>query len=221
MITVCCGYGRSSKCCLLASFKASRCKRTMWMGHKVHSRMTNTSVTPKTATNLRRSDFGQITNTEWWHQPDTNIQQTHSTMITCIASDGSARAKMRRLLAIGLVSLGVLLLDLTIAGRISRDHGTLTRDTNPWPSTNSTATKRRRLDDSSTKLPDERKGSKEKKLRILYTVTTLAEYDTGGRATTKGYDRLQGVSVGCRSNIHCAPSSDSWRWRRQRCSHVL
>ena len=141
-------------------------------------------------------------------------------MITCIASDGSARAKMRRLLAIGLVSLGVLLLDLTIAGRISRDHGTLTRDTNPWPSTNSTASKRR-LDDSSTKLPDQRKKSKEKKLRILYTVTTLAEYDTGGRATTKGYDRLQGVSISCLSYIHSASSSYSWRWWRQRCSHFL
>jgi hypothetical protein len=31
------------------------------------------------------------------------------------------------------------------------------------------------------------------KLRILYTVTTLAEYDTGGRSTTKGFDRLQNM----------------------------
>ena len=32
-------------------------------------------------------------------------------------------------------------------------------------------------------------------LKILYTVTTLAEYDTGSRATTKGSDRLQGTTI--------------------------
>jgi hypothetical protein len=32
-------------------------------------------------------------------------------------------------------------------------------------------------------------------IRILYTVTTLAEYDEGTRATTKGYDRLQNLLI--------------------------
>jgi hypothetical protein len=32
-------------------------------------------------------------------------------------------------------------------------------------------------------------------LKILYTVTTLAEYDIGSRATTKGADRLQNVLI--------------------------
>lgn len=32
-------------------------------------------------------------------------------------------------------------------------------------------------------------------LRILYTVTTLAEYDEGTRATTKGFDRLQNLLI--------------------------
>jgi len=33
------------------------------------------------------------------------------------------------------------------------------------------------------------------RMRILYTVTTLAEYDTGGRATSKGFDRLKNTVV--------------------------
>ena len=37
--------------------------------------------------------------------------------------------------------------------------------------------------------------SKKRPLKILYTVTTLAEYDVGTRATTKGFDRLQGVLI--------------------------
>ncbi|KAL3940101.1 MAG: hypothetical protein SGBAC_005285 [Bacillariaceae sp.] len=37
--------------------------------------------------------------------------------------------------------------------------------------------------------------SPERKLRILYTVTTLAEYDGGSRATTKGADRMQNVLI--------------------------
>lgn len=32
-------------------------------------------------------------------------------------------------------------------------------------------------------------------LRVLYTITTLAEYDTGSRATTKGHDRMQRVLI--------------------------
>lgn len=32
-------------------------------------------------------------------------------------------------------------------------------------------------------------------LRVLYTVTTLAEYDEGSRATTKGFDRLQNLLI--------------------------
>lgn len=32
-------------------------------------------------------------------------------------------------------------------------------------------------------------------LRVLYTITTLAEYDTGSRATTKGDDRMQKVLI--------------------------
>ncbi len=37
--------------------------------------------------------------------------------------------------------------------------------------------------------------SRSRPLRILYTITTLAEYDTGSRATTKGDDRMQKVLI--------------------------
>ena len=32
-------------------------------------------------------------------------------------------------------------------------------------------------------------------LKILYIITTLSEYDTGARSTTRGWDRLQGYVV--------------------------
>ena len=34
-----------------------------------------------------------------------------------------------------------------------------------------------------------------KPLRILYTITTLTEYDTGSRSTTKGHDRMQNTLI--------------------------
>jgi hypothetical protein len=48
---------------------------------------------------------------------------------------------------------------------------------------------RRRLASTST-LKD-----RKEPLRILYTVTTLAEYDEGHRATTKGFDRLSNLLI--------------------------
>ena len=37
--------------------------------------------------------------------------------------------------------------------------------------------------------------SSKRPLRILYTITTLAEYDSGGRSTSKGSDRMQNVLI--------------------------
>eukprot|EP00980_Cylindrotheca_fusiformis_P031550 scaffold26550_cov122-Cylindrotheca_fusiformis.AAC.3 len=37
--------------------------------------------------------------------------------------------------------------------------------------------------------------SRNRPLKVLYTVTTLAEYDVGSRATTKGADRMQNVLI--------------------------
>ena len=109
-----------------------------------------------------------------------------------IGQDEGGNPKMTRFLVFGLFSLGVLISHLIIHGGIDRySHK---RSNNVWRSTN--VTTHRRLADSSIVINSlgQNKESGHRKLRILYTVTTLAEYDTGGRATTKGYDRLQGVS---------------------------
>lgn len=54
-------------------------------------------------------------------------------------------------------------------------------------STNYSSVTHRRLLEEQT--------SSSQPLRILYTITTLAEYDNGNRATTKGDDRMQNVLI--------------------------
>lgn len=114
-----------------------------------------------------------------------------------IGQNEGENPKMTRFLVYGLFSLAVLITHLIVHKGIDRySH---TRTNNVWRSSNVTTPTHRRLSDSSIVIKSlvQNKESGHKKLRILYTVTTLAEYDTGGRATTKGYDRLQGVSCFC------------------------
>ncbi|OEU07911.1 hypothetical protein FRACYDRAFT_250536 [Fragilariopsis cylindrus CCMP1102] len=49
------------------------------------------------------------------------------------------------------------------------------------------------LEEETTRSTDD--NDKTKPLRILYTVTTLSEYDKGTRATTRGFDRLMKTLV--------------------------
>ena len=53
--------------------------------------------------------------------------------------------------------------------------------------------RRRLLEEEETTRTDDK--DKTKPLRILYTVTTLSEYDKGTRATTRGFDRLMKTLV--------------------------
>ena len=62
------------------------------------------------------------------------------------------------------------------------------------PRKTSTGTNATRLDSNHRHLGEETH-NKRKQLKILYTVTTLAEYDKGNRATTKGFDRMSNSMI--------------------------
>jgi len=60
---------------------------------------------------------------------------------------------------------------------------------------NATIYKEKKLRRRLLDLEDTGQNNKREPIRILYTVTTLSEYDVGTRMTTRGYDRLKNLLI--------------------------